>query len=94
MIQLNHMLPIFHEIRDIAKHTIFFWSLNYPLVFLQTSGPFYAEEATRSKEELEAVFRNSLIKKPLIVIIKLVNQYQQCINVQGSYFDKLKYCLT
>ena len=102
MAMFSHMLPGWHcrslLIWDFVIPTIFSWPLIHRLPFFQASGHFFLHQKTFcSKEEVETVFKDFFAWKPLKFshrdIINLVYWWQNCIDVQGLYFDWLKHCL-
>ena len=77
---IHHNLLISHPLSNIVFLTI--WTL------------FYIQKTFQLKGEVETAFEDFLVSKPLEVyhtdINKLVDQWQKCIGVQGSYFDRFK----
>ena len=81
------------EIWDFATSAIYFWSLTHQLTFL-----FQAFEHIFMRENIpfQRRSRNYISCYQYFYhmgINNLVNWWQKCIDVQGSYFEWLKHCL-
>ena len=80
-------------ILDFTLSTIFFWSLTLWLSFFYTT-LFDTKKTFHSKEKVRTVFKDFFTSKLLefyqIGINSLVNWWQKCGDIQGSYSDWLK----